>query len=97
MRNSSNGEFRTKWLQLGCYLHAAEKLPYLRTEHGPDGMSYFIFSDKDNLAPRLQLEFSQGARVSATALFGSLTFFRKEMQSAKQLGANSNVSQFPSR
>jgi hypothetical protein len=91
---TSNGEFCTRWLQLAIYLHASNRLPYVKTALGPDGMSRFYFSDKDDQSSGLELEFSQGARVPATSLFASQNFMRREMQAAKLLGDQSNVNNF---
>jgi|SRR5215469_13955148 len=92
MRSNDDGIFRTRWLQFGIFLHASKLLPYVRTETGPDGKACFLYEDKDAIGPRLQLEFSQGAKVSATDLFGSQIFIRREMESAKRLGEQHHVT-----
>jgi hypothetical protein len=92
---NSNGEFITKWMQFAIYLHAADGLPYSRTEIDSSGRSWFVFSDKDRLARHLELEFNAGALVPATALFASQTFIRREMSDAKTQGDQTNVSSQP--
>lgn len=76
-------EFRSKWLQFCSYVHTTGQLEYLRAELGSDGKTWFYFSDPDDLAPNLEFQFSQGAMVNATQLFGSLNFLRKEMSIAR--------------
>lgn len=76
--------FRTKWLQFSAFLHATNSLKYLRAEIGKDNLTYFIFADPDDRASDLEFQFSMDAQVSATKLFGSLTFMRRQMKAAQQ-------------
>ena len=98
--NSSRTEFKSKWLQFCSFLHA-RGLRYLRTEIGPDGLSYFVFDDPNDLASDLEFQFSQGAAVPAIVLFGSINFMRRQMKAAQEqqntTGESNHVSFQPRR
>jgi len=76
-----SAEFATKSLQLAIFLHASERLPYLRTEPSGDGNGKvnFVFRDDKGQGQQLQLEYNRGAAVAARNLFASQTFLRQQM------------------
>ncbi|MHB8501413.1 MAG: hypothetical protein ACYDCG_20655 [Candidatus Acidiferrales bacterium] len=82
-------EFATKRLHLAIFLHASERLPFLRAEPSGDGKLSFIFRDDERAGPQLELDFERGAAVSARDLFSSQTFLRRQMTQTE----NSNIGE----
>jgi hypothetical protein len=64
---------------LAIYLHAAERLPFLGCEAGPNGKVRFVFENPANVSAQVELEFDRGAEVAATAIFASQKFLRRKM------------------
>jgi hypothetical protein len=78
--NSQNPTaFSTERLQLAIYLHASQRLRFLRCEAQPSGKIRFVFEDLGNLGPQVELEFDTGVAVAASALFASQKFLRRKM------------------
>lgn len=72
--------FVTERLPLAIFLHATERLGFLRCDpNGYSGKVVFIFSDPDSTGSAVELEFDRGAPVPATALFASQKFLRRKM------------------
>ena len=74
--------FSTERLQLAIYLHASERLPFLRCETQESGKIRFVFEDSVNNGPQVELEFDRGAKVTATDLFASQKYLRRKMSEA---------------
>jgi hypothetical protein len=81
--------FSTERLQLAVFLHATDRLPYLCCESNDQGKARFVFDDPRQIGPQSELEFDRGALVSATALFASQKFLRRQMTNAlnRKIGA----------
>jgi hypothetical protein len=79
--------FVTERLPLAIFLHATERLGFLRCEPKEynSGKVTFIFSDPDSAGTAVELEFDRGALVPATALFASQKFLRRKMTQALNL------------
>jgi hypothetical protein len=86
MTQQPNSAFATERLQLACFLHAAQKLRFLRAERSGPGKVQFVFADPEQQGDELELQYEGGALVAATALFASQTFLRRKMSEA--LGDN---------
>ena len=71
--------FSTERLQLAIYLHAAQRLPFLRCEAGQNNKIRFVFGDADSSGPHAELEFDRGAEVKASDLFASQKYLRRKM------------------
>jgi len=76
---SADKSFSTERLQLAIYLHASQRLPFLRCEAGDKGKARFVFEDPTCLGPHVELDFDRGAVVAATAIFASQKFLRRKM------------------
>lgn len=74
--------FSTERLQLAIYLHAAERLLFLRCEAQERGKVRFVFDDPSNAGPQVELEFDRGAEVAASDLFASQKYLRIRMSEA---------------
>jgi hypothetical protein len=74
--------FSTERLQLAIYLHADERLPFLRCEADKTGKVRFHFEDSADNSSQAELEFDRGAEVPATALFASQKYLRRKMSEA---------------
>jgi hypothetical protein len=74
--------FSTERLQLAIYLHASERLPFLRCDAGQNNKIRFVFEDPDSFGPQAELEFDRGAVVPATDLFASQKYLRRSMSEA---------------
>jgi hypothetical protein len=75
--------FATERLPLAIFLHATERLRFLRCEAADrSGKLAFVFADPERLGTELELEFDRGATVPATALFASQKFLRRKMTEA---------------
>jgi hypothetical protein len=77
-----NRTFSTERLQLAIYLHASEKLPFLRCEPQQSGKIRFLFEDPGAVGPQVELEFDRGAEVAASDLFASQKYLRRRMSEA---------------
>jgi hypothetical protein len=75
----NNTTFSTERLQLAIYLHASQRLPFLRCEAQENGKIRFIFEDRSHCGSDAELEFDRGAKVAATDLFASQKFLRRKM------------------
>ncbi len=73
--------FSTERLPLACFLHAANKLKFLRAESN-GSKAQFIFADPQQQGDEFELQYEQGALVSAAALFASQKFLRRRMSDA---------------
>lgn len=71
--------YSTERLPWATYLHATEGLLFLGCESTTSGKVRFVFEDPDRHGDQLELEFDRGATVSATALFASQKFLRRQM------------------
>jgi hypothetical protein len=79
--------FLTERLPLAIFLHATERLKFLRCEpQGQSGKLVFVFADPDRSGAQEELEFDRGATVPATAIFASQKYLRRRMSE----GLNSN-------
>ncbi len=76
------GTFSTERLPLACFLHAANKLKFLRAEPNGSGKATFIFADPQQQGDEFELQYESGATVVATALFASQKFLRRKMSEA---------------
>jgi hypothetical protein len=76
---STNAVFSTERLQLAVYLHATQRLPFLRCEAKGKGKIRFVFDDLTGIGSEVELEFDRGAEVAATSLFASQKFLRRKM------------------
>jgi hypothetical protein len=74
--------FSTERLQLAIYLHASQRIPFLRCEARPSGKISFLFDDPSNVGSQLELEFDRGAEVAASDLFASQKYLRCKMSEA---------------
>lgn len=81
MNNPS--EFSTERLQLAIFLHAANKLQFLRCEPNGGDKVRFVFDDPSRISDELELAYDNGQPVSAVALFASQKFLRRKMSEAK--------------
>lgn len=75
--------FKTGRLPLAVYLHATNKLQFLRCDPAPAGRLTFIFDDPEGHGEKEELEFDLGAMAPAAALFASQTLLRKAMTATK--------------
>jgi hypothetical protein len=72
--------FATERLPLAIFLHASDRLRFLRCEAANRSEKLvFVFADPERLGSELELEFDRGAPVPATALFASQKFLRRKM------------------
>ncbi len=74
--------FSTERLPLACFLHAANKLKFLRAEPIGSGKVQFVFADPANQGDEFELQYECGAAVSASGLFASQKFLRRKMSEA---------------
>lgn len=74
--------FCTERLQLACYLHASNKLKFLRCDSNGTGKVSFVFDDPEHLGDSLELSYERGEAVSASGLFASQKFLRRKMSEA---------------
>ena len=84
--------FLTERLQLAIYLHAAERLLFLRCEVEERGKVRFVFDDPSNAGPQVELEFDRGAEVAASDLFASQKYLRSRMSEALENRKNENYA-----
>jgi hypothetical protein len=78
--------FATERLPLAIFLHATERLRFLRCEpSNRSGKVVFVFADADSRGSQAELEFDRGATVPATALFASQKYLRRKMTEALNL------------
>ena len=78
-RASISPAFSTERLQLAIYLHASQRLPFLRCEPGQSGKISFVFDDPTAVGSQAELEFDRGAEVAASDLFASQKYLRRQM------------------
>ena len=71
--------FTTERLPLAIFLHATERLRFLRCEPTQTRKITFVFHDPEGMGSEVELEFDRGATVPATALFASQKFLRRKM------------------
>jgi hypothetical protein len=76
------GVFSTQRLQLAIYLHATQRLPFLRCESEGASKVRFVFEDSLNTGPQAELEFDRGAETAASGLFASQKYLRRRMSEA---------------
>ena len=74
--------FFTERLQLAIYLHASERLPFLRCDSQASGKIRFVFDDSGGTGSQIELEFDRGAAIAASDLFASQKFLRRKMSEA---------------
>ncbi len=79
---SSEGTFSTERLQLAIFLHADARLCFLDCERIGQSKVRFVFDDPTHKGDSLELEFENGAKVSATSLFASQKYLRRKMSEA---------------
>jgi hypothetical protein len=84
--------FVTQRLQLAIFLHATNRLPFDRCEANPSGKINFLFGDSQCLGSQAELEFDQGATVSAANLFASQKYLRRKMTEAIENQKNGKSS-----
>ena len=87
------GRYLTERLPLAVFLHATDGLPFRGCENSGPGKLRFVFEDPDHAGDRLELEFDRGAVASATALFASQKFLRRQMTvilSNRSIGVNNH-------
>jgi len=77
-----NSTFSTERLQLAIYLHASQRLPFLRCEAQQSGKVRFVFEDPSRLGAQAELEFDRGGEVAASGLFASQKYLRRRMSEA---------------
>jgi len=80
--NHHPGVFSTQRLQLAIYLHATQRLPFLRCESEGARKVRFVFEDSLNHGPQAELEFDRGAATAASGLFASQKYLRRKMSEA---------------
>lgn len=91
-------EFTTERLPLAIFLHATERLPYLRCDvSSRSGKILFVFSDQDSQGPQAELEFDRGAAAPATAIFASQRFLRRTMTETLNNRSTENRNDYTSR
>lgn len=73
--------FTTERLPLAIFLHATERLPYLRCDLSSRSAKkiIFVFLDANSQGSQAELEFDRGATAPATAIFASQKFLRRTM------------------
>lgn len=71
--------FETERLPLAIFLHATGRLHFLTCEANGSAKVRFVFGDPDGIGTQTELEYERGAQVSATALFASQKFLRRQM------------------
>jgi hypothetical protein len=71
--------FSTERLPLAIYLHASQRLLFLRCDVGDSGKIRFVFEDSSDSGPQYELEFDRGAEVAASDLFASQKYLRRKM------------------
>jgi hypothetical protein len=71
--------FLTERLQLAIYLHASQRLSFLRCEAGQNNKIRFVFEDPESFGSQVELEFDRGAEVAASGLFASQKYLRRKM------------------
>ena len=74
--------FETERLQLAIYLHADGRLRFHSCERIGAGKVLFVFEDADRVGDTVELEYENGAKVSAVSLFASQKFLRRKMSDA---------------
>lgn len=91
-------EFTTERLPLAIFLHATERLPFLRCDLSPrSGKIVFVFLDQNSQGPQVELEFDRGAAAPATAIFASQKFLRRTMTETLNNRRTDNRNDYPSR
>ena len=70
--------FLTERLPLAIFLHASQRLRLSRCELVGDKV-LFVFNDPEHLGDQAELDFENGAQVSAKSLFASQTYLRRRM------------------
>jgi len=88
--NPISKTFSTERLQLAIYLHASQRLPFLRCEAQKNGKIRFHFDDSNHCGSEAELEFDRGAKVAATDLFASQKFLRRKMSEELNTGESKN-------
>lgn len=90
--------FLTERLPLAIFLHATERLPFLRCDlSAHTGKIVFVFFDQDSQGPQVELEFDRGAEAPATAIFASQKFLRRTMTETLNKRSTENRNESPSR
>jgi hypothetical protein len=72
-------KFQTERLQLAIFMHATGGLRLLGCERNGDAKLRFVFDDPQQKGAQVELDFDRGAPVSATSLFASQKFLRRQM------------------
>jgi hypothetical protein len=91
-------EFTTERLPLAIFLHATERLAYLRCDLSPrSGKIIFVFFDQNSQGPHAELEFDRGAAAPATAIFASQKFLRRTMTETLNKRSTENRNDYTSR
>jgi len=75
-------KFETERLQLAIFLHADGRLSFRNCERTGRSKVCFVFDDAAHLGDSVELEFENGAKVSATSLFASQKYLRRQMSTA---------------
>lgn len=86
---SSETFFRTDRLPLASFIHATERLHFVRTELNGN-RAVFVFEDQQKAAPRIELAYERGATCPATALFASQKFLRREIDKIRDTELRQN-------
>jgi hypothetical protein len=74
--------FATERLQLAIFLHADGRLSFRNCGRIGHSKVCFVFDDPKHIGDSLELEFENGAKVSATSLFASQKYLRRQMSVA---------------
>jgi hypothetical protein len=91
-------EFTTERLPLAIFIHATERLAYLRCDLSPrTGKIIFVFLDQNSQGPQVELEFDRGAAAPATAIFASQKFLRRTMTETLNKRSTDNRNDYSSR
>jgi hypothetical protein len=91
-------EFTTERLPLAIFLHATERLPFLRCDLSSRSEKIiFVFLDQNSQGPHAELEFDRGAVAPATAIFASQKFLRRTMTEILNKRSTDNRNDYSSR
>lgn len=74
--------FRTGRLPVAMFIHASNRLRFLRVEPIGDARMEFVFDDPECQGPELEYEFEQGAKLAANIMYAALKFLRSKMTAA---------------
>jgi hypothetical protein len=82
--------FTTERLPLAVFLHASGRLRFSHCNLAGEAKVQFVFSDPNTEGDQAELEFENGAVVSATSLFASQRYLRRRM--TDELNSNNRNS-----